>query len=59
MGLHGHQGQLFILHHIDHQLHAKPEAGDEHITFRDRGYVSHAHGELFQQFLLLVGEYFP
>ena len=27
----GRQGRLFVLHYINHQLHAKPEAGDEHI----------------------------
>ena len=25
------QGQLFVLHYVDHQLHAKPESSDEHI----------------------------
>ena len=27
----GQQGQLFVVHYINHQLHAKPEACDEHI----------------------------
>ena len=25
------QGRSFVLHYVDHQLHAKPESGDEHI----------------------------
>ena len=31
----GQQGRLFVLHYVDHQLHAEPEAVDEHIPFRD------------------------
>lgn len=27
----GQQGRLFVLHYINHQLYAKPEAIDEHI----------------------------
>ena len=27
----GQQGRLIVFHDVDHQLHAKPEAGDEHI----------------------------
>ena len=41
----GQQGRLFVLHDIDHQLHAEPESGDEHIPFRDRGNVGNAFGE--------------
>ena len=41
----GQQGRLFVLHYVDHQFHAKPEAGDEHIPFRDRGYVRDALGD--------------
>ena len=29
----GQQGRLFVFHYVDHQFHAKPEAGDEHIPF--------------------------
>ena len=28
----GQQGRLFVLHYVNHQLHAKPEAIDEHIS---------------------------
>ena len=27
----GQQGRLLVFHYVDHQLHAKLEAGDEHI----------------------------
>ena len=29
----GQQGRLIVFHYVDHQFHAKPEAGDEHIPF--------------------------
>ena len=41
----GQQGRLFVFRYVDHQFHAEPEAGDEHIPFRDRGYVGDAFGE--------------
>ena len=41
----GQQGRLFVFHYVDHQLHTKPESGDEHIPFRDRGDVGDALGE--------------
>ena len=28
----GQQGRLFVFHYVDHQLNAKSEAGDEHIS---------------------------
>ena len=27
----GQQGRLIVFHDVDHQIHAKPESGDEHI----------------------------
>ena len=41
----GQQGRLFVFRYVDHQLHTKPESGDEHIPFRDRGDVGDALGE--------------
>ncbi len=41
----GQQGWLIVFHDIDHELYAKSESGDEHIPFRDRGYVGNAFGE--------------
>ena len=42
----GQQGRLLVFHYIDHQLHSKPESGDEHIPLWNRGYVGDALDEL-------------
>ena len=42
----GQQGRLFVFHYVNHQLHAEPEAIDEHIPLGNRGYVGYALGEL-------------
>ena len=41
-------GDCFLFHHVDHQLHAQPEAGNEHLPLRYRGDIRHTFRELFK-----------